>query len=84
MAPLHGPHALSSQLQVKLPTKLAKALHMKPGDEFYWRRSDDDPDVLVFVPSEVAERRYAHGEQAERASRATGEPLVNPGEAATP
>lgn len=65
MSPLHGPHPLSSQLQVKLPTKLARALHMRPGDEFYWRHSDDDPDVLMLIPTEVVERRYQHGQRAE-------------------
>ncbi|ART74157.1 hypothetical protein BTO20_36300 [Mycobacterium dioxanotrophicus] len=62
---------------MKLPTKLAKSLHLKPGDEFYWRHSDDDPDILLFVPAEVLERRYTHGEHAERAVRTSADPLPN-------
>ncbi|EIU07104.1 hypothetical protein MA5S0422_0053 [Mycobacteroides abscessus 5S-0422] len=65
---------------MKLPTKLARALHLKPGDEFYWRHSDDDPDILQLIPSEVVERRYFQGEQAEQLARATAEPLPTPAE----
>ncbi|WP_100464567.1 AbrB/MazE/SpoVT family DNA-binding domain-containing protein [Mycobacteroides abscessus] len=80
MASLAGPHAVSSQLQVKLPTKLARALHMKPGDEYYWRHSDDDPDILQLVPSEVVERRYDYGERAEQTARGTAQQLPDPDE----
>ncbi len=69
MSALHGPHPLSSQGQVKLPVKLARALHLEAGDEFYWRRSDDDPAVLLLIPAEVVERRYAEGERREGEAR---------------
>jgi bifunctional DNA-binding transcriptional regulator/antitoxin component of YhaV-PrlF toxin-antitoxin module len=69
MASLSGPHPISTQYQVKIPTKLARELHLQPGDEFYWRRSDDDSAVLTLIPVEVVERRYSAGEQAEAANR---------------
>jgi hypothetical protein len=74
-------------MQVKLPVKLARELRISPGDEFYWRRSDDDPDVLVLLPSEVVERRYSVGERLEAAARTSAteldhplEPAADPGE----
>lgn len=72
---LHGPHPLSGQGQVKLPVKLQRALHLEAGDEFYWRHSDDDPDVLVLIPAEVVERRYAAGDRQEAATRPTAATL---------
>jgi hypothetical protein len=60
---------LSSQMQVKLPVRLARELRLQAGDEFYWRHSDDDPAVLLLVPSEVVERRYSAGERLEAAGR---------------
>ena len=66
---LHGPHAISGQMQVKLPVKLARELHLQAGDEFFWRRSDDDPAVLTLIPSEVVERRYSMGDRLEAAER---------------
>lgn len=75
MSALHGPHPLSSQGQVKLPVKLARALHLEAGDEFYWRRSDEDPDVLLLIPAEVVERRYAEGQRLEALSRSGAEAL---------
>lgn len=68
MASLHGPHPISSKLQIRLPIKLAHALRIQGGDEFCWRVSDEDPAVLLLIPAEVVERRYAVGEQLERAS----------------
>jgi hypothetical protein len=56
-------------LQVKLPVKLARELRVEAGDEFYWRRSDDDPSVLLLIPSEVVERRYSAGERLEAAAQ---------------
>jgi bifunctional DNA-binding transcriptional regulator/antitoxin component of YhaV-PrlF toxin-antitoxin module len=67
MASLSGPHPISAQYQVKIPTKLARELHLQTGDQFFWRRSDDDPAVLILIPAEVVERRYFAGEQAESA-----------------
>ena len=69
MASLSGPHPISAQYQVKIPTKLARELHLQKGDLFFWRLSDDDPAVLTLIPSEVVERRYVVGEQAEAATR---------------
>jgi bifunctional DNA-binding transcriptional regulator/antitoxin component of YhaV-PrlF toxin-antitoxin module len=69
MATLHGPHAVSAQFQLKLPARLAKELNISAGDEFYWRRSDDDPAVVVLIPVEVVERRYSAGERAEATKR---------------
>jgi hypothetical protein len=57
------------QMQVKLPVKLARELRLQAGDEFYWRRSDADPAVLLLIPSEVVERRYSAGEALEAATR---------------
>ncbi len=54
-----------------MPVKLARALHLAPGDEFYWRRSDDDPAVLLLIPAEVVERRYAEGERREAEGRSS-------------
>ena len=59
-------------MQVKLPTSLARELHIEAGDHFYWRRSDSDPSVLLLVPSEVVERRYTAGEQLEALDRPLG------------
>jgi bifunctional DNA-binding transcriptional regulator/antitoxin component of YhaV-PrlF toxin-antitoxin module len=75
MAWLSGPHPISAQYQVKVPTKLARDLHLQPGDVYFWRRSDDDPAVLTLLPAEVVERRYSAGEQAETASRPRGSTL---------
>lgn len=75
MATLDGPHPISANLQVRLPRKVANALRIQGGDEFYWRRSDDDPDVLLFIPSEVVERRYSVGSQLEAAARPAGTQL---------
>jgi hypothetical protein len=58
--------------------KLAKELRMESGDEFFWRRSDDDPAVLVLIPAEVVERRYFAGEQAEAGRRPRGAELGAP------
>lgn len=78
MASLSGPHPLSTQFQVKIPTKLARELHIQSGDEFFWRRSDDDPAVLLLIPAEVVERRYSAGERAEAAHRPHGAELDLP------
>jgi hypothetical protein len=75
MASLSGPHPISAQYQVKIPTKLARELHLQKGDLFFWRLSDDDPAVLTLIPSEVVERRYVVGEQAEAATRPRGTSL---------
>jgi hypothetical protein len=69
MASLSGPHPISAQFQVKIPTRLARELCLRQGDLFFWRLSDEDPGVLTLVPSEVVERRYVVGEQAEAAVR---------------
>lgn len=69
MPSLDGPHPISSQLQVKLPRRLARLLFIEPGDQFYWRVSDDDPESLLLVPAEVVERRYGAGERMEAAAR---------------
>ena len=76
MASLSGPHPISAQFQVKIPIKLARELHLQKGDDFFWRRSDDDPDVLILIPAEVVERRYSVGEQAEAVSRPLGAGLA--------
>jgi len=72
MASLSGPHPISAQYQVKIPMKLVRELHLRKGDQFYWRRSDDDPVVLILIPAEVVERRYFAGEQTEAARRPRG------------
>jgi hypothetical protein len=69
MSSLSGPHPISAQYQVKIPTKLARELRLQKGDLFFWRLSDEDPAVLTLIPSEVVERRYFAGEQAESARR---------------
>lgn len=61
-----------------MPVKLARALHLEPGDEFYWRRSDDDPAVLLLIPAEVVERRYAEGERREARTRPRADGLPQP------
>ena len=66
---------MSSKLQVRLPIRLAKQLHIEDGDYFYWRVSDDDPDTLQFIPSEVVERRYSAGARLEAAEREVGREL---------
>lgn len=75
MTSLSGPHPISAQYQVKIPTKLARELHLRTGDLFFWRRSDDDPAILTLIPAEVVERRYSTGEQAEATSRPRGTTL---------
>lgn len=66
---IFGPHPLSSQLQVKLPVKLARQLRAQAGDAFYWRVSDEDPSILLLIPEEVMERRYAAGAALEADGR---------------
>lgn len=75
MAWMSGPHPISAQYQVKVPTKLARDLCLEPGDLYFWRQSDDDPAVLTLLPAEVIERRYSAGERAEAASRTRGSAL---------
>lgn len=75
MASLHGPIPISSNLQLRLPAKLARQLRIEGGDDFFIRVSDEDPDVLVLLPAEVVERRYSAGESLERAGRDQGAPL---------
>lgn len=77
MPPLHGPYALSSQRQIKLPAALARELRIEPGDTFYWRRSDDDSDTLLLVPQEVVERRYEAGKTSELGARQGATELAN-------
>jgi hypothetical protein len=52
-------------MQIKLPAKLAREMRVQAGDQFHWRRSDDDPGVLLLIPDEVVERRYEHGRSQE-------------------
>lgn len=66
---LHGPLVISGNLQFRLPVKMARQLRIEAGDEFYIRVSDDDPGVIVLLPSEVVERRYSAGERLEKASQ---------------
>ena len=69
MASLFGPHPLSSALQIRVPIQLAKQFRMQAGDSFFWRVSDDEPDVIMLIPEEVIERRLSSGERRERAGR---------------
>lgn len=69
MAGLIGPISVSSNYQLRLPIKVVRALRIEAGDEFYVRLSDDEPDVIVLLPSEVVERRYSVGERLEQAGR---------------
>lgn len=78
MASIHGPHPISSKLQLRLPVKLAKQLSIEPGDEFYWRASDDEPGVLMLIPAEVVERRYAVGERLEKTAADAAQELEQP------
>lgn len=59
-----------------MPARLAKQLHIKDGDYFYWRASDDDPGTLQLIPSEIVERRYSAGERIEAAEREVGQELT--------
>lgn len=77
MPPFYGPYALSSQRQIKMPAALARELRIEPGDTFYWRRSDDDPDTLVVVPQEVVERRYEAGRTRELGEQQGASELPN-------
>lgn len=69
VALLHGPHSVSGQMQVKLPARLARELGLEAGDEFYWSRSDEDPEVLLLIPANVVDRRYVVGERLERSQQ---------------
>lgn len=80
---IDGPHPVSSKLQVRLPIRLAKQLHIEGGDQFYWRISDDEPGVLQLVPAEIVERRYAAGERLEAAEREVAEELPHNADAIT-
>ncbi|CAM5742382.1 hypothetical protein MAUB1S_01508 [Mycolicibacterium aubagnense] len=75
MPPLDGPHPISSKLQVRLPIRMAKQLHIEGGDLFYWRISDDEPGILQLVPAEIVERRYSAGERIEAAEREVAQEL---------
>lgn len=72
-----GPHPVSSKLQVRLPIRLAKQLHIEPGDHIYWRASDDHPGTLELIPSEIVERRYSAGERLENVGREVARELPN-------
>lgn len=72
MAGLSGPITVSSNLQLRLPIKVARELRIQAGDEFYVRVSDDDPGAIVLLPAEVVERRYSAGERLEQAARDQG------------
>jgi len=58
--------------------ELAAALKISGGDRFYWRLSDDDPSVLIFIPWEVVERRYSAGERLEASTRPRAVELTEP------
>jgi hypothetical protein len=75
MSTLSGPHQVSKQLQIKIPVKIARALHFEPGDGVDWRLSDDDPTVLVLMSAAVVERRYSVGERLERLDQQVGSEL---------
>jgi antitoxin component of MazEF toxin-antitoxin module len=75
-----GPYRLSANLQLRIPVKLARELSLSPGDEVYWRISDDTPGILQLLPAEVVERRYSAGERLEAASREVGSELEQPNE----
>lgn len=75
MPSLDGPHPVSSKLQVRLPIRLARKMRIRGGDHFYWRLSDDLPDVLQLVPAEVVERRYSAGERLEAADHEVAQEL---------
>ena len=75
MPPLDGPHPISSKLQVRLPIRMAKQLHIEGGDLFYWRISDDEPGILQLVPADIVERRYSAGERIEAAEREVAQEL---------
>lgn len=81
---LHGPITVSKNLQIRLPVKMARALHIHPGDEVFLRASDDDPGALVLLPVEVVERRYAFGAKAELESQALEPPRGGDGLYAPP
>lgn len=72
MASLHGPLTVSSNLQVRLPVKLARQLRIEGGDEVYLRINDEDPGTLSLLPVEVVERRYSQGERAEKRPQREG------------
>lgn len=80
---LYGPHTLSSQAQVKIPADLVRDMRLQGGDRFHWRRSDDDPAVLLLIPAEVVERRYEAGRARELASREPAVELDHPTESPT-
>jgi hypothetical protein len=50
-------------------------MHIRGGDQFYWRVTDDMPDFLQLVPAEVVERRYSVGERLEAAEREIAQEL---------
>lgn len=75
MPSLDGPHPISSKLQVRLPIRMAKQLHIEGGDLFYWRISDDEPGLLQLVPAEIVERRYSAGERLENGAREVAQEL---------
>jgi hypothetical protein len=81
MAGLSGPITVSRNLQLRLPIKVARALHIEAGDEFYVRISDDDPSGVVLLPAEVVERRYSAGERMEQAAGERGLELGSLGDA---
>ncbi|MCV7214702.1 hypothetical protein H7J51_05310 [Mycobacterium crocinum] len=62
-------------MQVRLPIRIAKQLRIQGGDQFYWRVSDDEPDILQLLPAEVVERRYNAGERMEAAEREVAQEL---------
>lgn len=71
MGTLAGPGKISGNGQVALPKVVMAALGLQSGDHVMFRISDEDPEVIHFVPMQVMDRRLTVGERAERLERMT-------------
>jgi antitoxin component of MazEF toxin-antitoxin module len=65
----YGPHRITSVRQVAIPGDLLRAIGLQPGDNVHFRLSDNDPQVIEIVPSDIVARRYQAGTVSEALER---------------
>lgn len=71
----YGPHKITKVRQVAIPAELLHAVGLEVGDFIHYRLSDHDPYVIEIIPSDVLERRYGAGVDAEAVERMSQPPI---------
>ena len=69
MSTPYGPHKITSVRQVAIPGELLRAVGLELGDNVHFRLSDNDPNVIEIVPSDIVARRYQAGADSEALER---------------